>query len=126
MPPRKRALDVKVFKQKLLEERARYEAQLSAIESRTARKDRLDAAVEEQDFDDAPGDAAMETLSRGTEMALEENTRDLVAAIDLALRKIEKGTYGSCDSCGKPIKKERLERLPSATMCLECQAQLER
>ncbi len=123
--PRKRALDEKAFKKRLLEERARYEAQLNAIETRTARKDRLDAAVEEQDFDDAPGDAAMETLARGTEMALEENTRELIAAVDLALRKIEKGTYGTCDNCGKPIKKSRLERLPSATMCLECQSRLE-
>ncbi len=43
-----------------------------------------------------------------------------------ALEKIDRGTYGTCDACGGNIKKARLKALPFATLCLECQARLER
>jgi RNA polymerase-binding transcription factor DksA len=39
-----------------------------------------------------------------------------------ALRKIDEGTYGSCERCGKPIAPARLEAIPSATTCVECAA----
>jgi DnaK suppressor protein len=43
-----------------------------------------------------------------------------------ALEKIERGTYGVCDACSRPIKKARLNALPFATLCLSCQDRLER
>ena len=46
-----------------------------------------------------------------------------VARIDAALRKIalEPGEYGSCEECGDPIARKRLELMPHATLCTECQ-----
>ena len=129
MPARKKGLSpqkVKEYKKRLFEERARLVQSLEDLEARTSKRDPLDAMVEEQDFDDAPSDAAMDTLDRGTEMALEENIRSLVEEIDAALEKIERGTYGTCDNCCQPIKMARLDRIPSATMCVECQERLER
>jgi DnaK suppressor protein len=129
LPARKKGLSppkVKEYKKRLFEERARLVQSLEDLEARTSKRDPLDAMVEEQDFDDAPSDAAMDTLDRGTEMALEENIRSLVEEIDAALEKIERGTYGTCDNCGQPIKMARLDRIPSATMCVECQERLER
>ena len=43
-----------------------------------------------------------------------------VKAIDAALERIAAGTYGSCDSCGKPIALERLEAIPWTTLCIRC------
>jgi len=120
------AAQIKQFRKRLAEERAGLEASLQEIEARTSKRDPLDAMVEEQDFDDAPSDAATDTLDRGTEMALEENIRALLDEIDAAVDKIERGTYGTCDNCGQPIKMARLERIPSATFCVECQERLER
>jgi DnaK suppressor protein len=37
-----------------------------------------------------------------------------------AQKKVDEGTYGSCDGCGRPIGDERLEHLPSATHCIAC------
>lgn len=37
-----------------------------------------------------------------------------------AQTKVDEGTYGSCDGCGRPIGEERLEHLPSATHCIAC------
>lgn len=46
--------------------------------------------------------------------------------IEAALRSIEKGTYGICDKCGKPIEIERLEIKPDATLCVSCQTEVEK
>ena len=48
--------------------------------------------------------------------ALRSNLRD----VDRALAKIDAGTYGACERCGKPIDPERLEALPWAVLCIDC------
>ncbi len=55
-------------------------------------------------------------------MAVGANTID---QIDLALAKIEDGTYGVCEDCGDPIAFERLEALPFATLCIGCKKRRE-
>lgn len=46
---------------------------------------------------------------------------DRAAELDRALSRIEVGTYGTCARCDKPIHPERLQALPEAPFCLECQ-----
>ncbi|MDQ3248912.1 MAG: TraR/DksA C4-type zinc finger protein [Chloroflexota bacterium] len=46
--------------------------------------------------------------------------------IQTALRSIEKGSYGICARCGKPIEPARLEVKPDATLCINCQQETER
>jgi RNA polymerase-binding protein DksA len=46
--------------------------------------------------------------------------------IETALKSIEKGDYGICTRCSKPIEVERLEIRPDATLCVECQREVER
>ena len=48
--------------------------------------------------------------------ALRSNLRD----VDRALAKMDAGTYGTCERCGKPIAPERLEALPWAVLCIAC------
>ncbi|MCJ7604923.1 MAG: TraR/DksA family transcriptional regulator [Dehalococcoidales bacterium] len=67
---------------------------------------------------------ATETLELEKRLALENRVRQEMAAIDHTLEKIEKGTYGVCDNCGKPIAIERLEALPQASLCIECKSLL--
>jgi RNA polymerase-binding protein DksA len=122
----KRKLKTEKYVRLLDEEWDRLTRQLEALEKRTKRKDDAEALAEEQDFDDAPGDAATETLERGQEMALEENIHDLLQRIEAAREKMERGTYGTCDACGRPIKVARLNELPYATLCVECQDRMER
>ena len=66
---------------------------------------------------------ATETLELEKRLALENRIRQEMAGIEHALQKFEKGTYGLCDSCGKPIAPERLEALPQASLCVNCKAQ---
>ena len=46
--------------------------------------------------------------------------RQEIAQIRMALLRIEKGTYGRCSQCGKPIARKRLEARPIATRCVDC------
>jgi DnaK suppressor protein len=65
---------------------------------------------------------ATETLELEKRLALENRIRSELAEIEHALDKFEKGTYGICDNCGKPIAPERLEALPRASLCMDCKA----
>jgi RNA polymerase-binding transcription factor DksA len=49
----------------------------------------------------------------------QENLQDMRQQVDKALDKIEKGNYGYCEVCGKPIDKARLKAYPEATTCVE-------
>ena len=62
---------------------------------------------------------AVERLNRvGTARELEAMLRD----VDHALRKLEEGTYGICDRCGKLISEARLEARPWSVLCIDCAA----
>ncbi|MBE9514474.1 MAG: TraR/DksA C4-type zinc finger protein [Dehalococcoidia bacterium] len=65
---------------------------------------------------------ASEAFELEKRLALEEKLAATLAKIDHALAKYEAGTYGLCDSCGRPIERERLEALPQASLCLACKA----
>lgn len=69
---------------------------------------------------------ATESLELEKRLALEKRIGGALTEIEHALRKFDKGTYGLCDSCGKPISPERMEALPQASLCLVCKAKLEK
>jgi DnaK suppressor protein len=121
---RKRKLEVAKYKALLVEEHDRLQIELKRIEDRAAGRDRLHSEPVGQDFDEPGGDAASETMERAHSMAVGASLRDLLEEVNAALEKVEDGTYGVCDSCGKDITKKRLEALPWATLCKECRAGL--
>lgn len=57
---------------------------------------------------------------------LRERERGLLAKIDAALDKIERGEYGSCQICGEDIGAKRLEARPVAELCIDCKAEQEK
>jgi len=54
------------------------------------------------------------------ELSIEQNTVDLLGKVERALDNIERGSYGICESCGKPIPMPRLDVLPYVTLCVDC------
>ena len=66
------------------------------------------------------GDGTTEAISRLTEVGVHAKLQDNERRITRALEKIEEGTYGTCDSCGKPIPAGRLRAVPQSVLCLEC------
>lgn len=71
-------------------------------------------------FDDDPADAGSASFERETAQSLSNHARRQLAQIDEALRRMDAGTYGTCERCGNPIETERLEALPQATLCMDC------
>jgi RNA polymerase-binding protein DksA len=113
------------FRALLVAERERLEAELQEIENRTARMDESERANELSAYEDHPADLASETFEREKDLAIGESVEGLLRRVISALDKIERGTYGTCDACGRPIKKARLRALPFATLCLDCQDRME-
>jgi DnaK suppressor protein len=71
-------------------------------------------------------DQATDLLEREIDWSLEENSEQMLAEIDAALARIDAGTYGLCERCGRPIDADRLEAIPWATLCLEDKRKEER
>ena len=75
---------------------------------------------------DDQADAGSKTFEREHEMSVANNSRDLLVQVEHALKRIKDGTYGTCESCGLPIGKMRLEAFPRATLCVDCKQRQER
>jgi RNA polymerase-binding transcription factor DksA len=73
------------------------------------------------DYDNHPADAGSETFEKEKDVAILDNYRDVLGKMDEALGKIDRGTYGNCDRCGREIMKGRLDAIPYAIYCVECQ-----
>lgn len=102
---------------------------LDAIRSQLTRErnellNRLQAPLEMARGDDAD----LATMAQNKEHALwlAQDARQRLEAIEKALQRIERGNYGLCVNCGKPIPEERLLAVPLTLYDIECQTKLER
>jgi len=76
-----------------------------------------------EDGDDGmdPEEQAVRATDDLVEARLIEDRGNLLQKIDLALYRLESGTYQLCENCGKTIPKERLRAKPSVSLCVACQ-----
>jgi DnaK suppressor protein len=112
----------KEVRAELESEAASLRADLAKAASEIA--ERLTDSV--RDAGDDPADAGTKAFEREQELALTQNARDLLDQGERALARIDAGTYGVCESCGKPIGKARLLAFPRATLCVQCKQREER
>jgi RNA polymerase-binding protein DksA len=75
---------------------------------------------------DDQADAGSKTFEREQEQSIAANRLDLLTQIQRAVERIDAGTYGFCESCGKPIPKARLRAFPGATLDVGCKQREER
>jgi DnaK suppressor protein len=117
-------VDIEAARTRLTDERARVSEERRRLLEETSR------SMEDMGDDNGSashlGDSAAVTLDREIDLSIEDNADHLLEAIDAALGRIEAGTYGECERCGRPIDQERLEALPYATKCIECKRLEER
>jgi len=80
------------------------------------------------DTNDLPDemDLASSEYLQSFEFRLRGREKSLLSKLDLALKKIEDGTFGVCEICEEPIGKERLEARPETTLCIKCKEDQER
>jgi DnaK suppressor protein len=65
--------------------------------------------------------AASQVFEQQRDLALRDHNAVHLAAVEAAIARLDDGSYGSCVRCGRPIAPERLEALPWAAFCIECQ-----
>lgn len=71
-------------------------------------------------------DAALDSAQDEINSQLAEVESRELAHIENALERMKEGTYGQCEGCGEKIPMARLNALPYATLCIECQREAER
>ncbi|HML95337.1 MAG TPA: TraR/DksA C4-type zinc finger protein [Thermodesulfobacteriota bacterium] len=71
-------------------------------------------------------DHASTDRDRELALMLADREREKLTLVDDALKRIENGTYGICESCEEEIDRERLAAMPFTKLCLSCQEDLER
>jgi DnaK suppressor protein len=65
-----------------------------------------------------PADAGVEGMD--VEIAVAQNEEGLLEQVDAALDRIDRGTFGTCQQCGREIETERLQAIPYAANCVQC------
>jgi DnaK suppressor protein len=107
-----------VFKRKLLDEKQRLERDI-ALTRPVIGEGHVGYGTHQAD-----------DASDVTEQTMNETVREqlawLLTEVEHALTKLERGEYGLCEQCGKPIGEGRLDVLPSARLCMEDQSKRER
>jgi RNA polymerase-binding transcription factor DksA len=119
-----RHLDLPKYQRLLEEERTRVTDEIRGIESLDSGESESGEVSELADYDQHQADVATETFMRERDVALEDDAQAILRQVEVALKKIEDGTYGNCERCGKPIPAARLEAIPYTPYDIECAERL--
>jgi len=112
--------ELRKFKALILRERERIAGGLSHITENTLKKSLRDSSGDLSGYSFHMADVASDDYDR--DFSLDRATEDqkLLYLVDEALKRVEDGTYGICNICGKPIPKKRLKAMPYAEACIHC------
>jgi RNA polymerase-binding transcription factor DksA len=100
--------------------RSQYESEHLTTESESDSVSELSAHAQHQ------ADLGTETFNRERDLSILEHIEAELSDVEHALRRLDEGTYGNCEACGRPISADRLEAMPAARFCLDDQALAER
>ena len=103
-------------KQQLIEQQAKLVEQLKQLET---------AKYESIGHSNHIADDATDALEQAVDETLKHNAGASLEEVEQALAKFADGTYGLCEACGVRIDRARLEALPHARYCMECQTRRE-
>jgi RNA polymerase-binding protein DksA len=117
--------DLAEIKERLASERSDLARQVKELDEESFQATQSDMTGE-VGLDDDFADAGSATFDRENALSIGNNIRDLINQIDNAIRRIDEGTYGTCERCGRPIDAARLKALPHASLCMDCKRREER
>jgi DnaK suppressor protein len=93
---------------------------LSEIESEIAELTKPPEDAGSISFGKRVGEGTSQAIDRFAEVGVAQEIEPLKTRIERALAKIDDGSYGTCDSCGKPIAEGRLKAAPESALCIDC------
>lgn len=77
-------------------------------------------APDQVEFQQGFADSGQATAEKALVLSMAEGVLETLREVDAALKRIDAGTYGRCESCGDPIPPERLDARPVARLCVSC------
>lgn len=116
-------MDEQGVRKRLLDLQAGLRATVDTIARRSFDEGEQSSVQELSSYDNHPADLGTETFDREKDFGLIGNEEVFLDRIGRALEKLDEGTYGICDICGRPISRARLEAAPESTRCIRCQAE---
>ncbi len=117
---------LETLRARLVTERDRIMKELGYMETRFLRSTPRDSSGDLSGYVFHLADVGTDADEREKAVQLTSAEGRLLTAVNAALDRIEGGSYGTCLSCGGEISIKRLEAVPSATLCIECQEKEER
>ena len=112
---------------KLLEvTRKKIVGDLSHLEKDALNLSQRDASGDLSGYSLHMADMATDNFDREFNLGLASNEQQILNQIDEALRKMEEGRFGICETCAKPISQKRLQALPYTRYCIKCQSEEEK
>ena len=113
-------MDAERARQLVVSERERLESLVREREAEgIGTESETENISELSSFDQHHGDIGTETFEREKDFSLLEQLEAEIGDLDAALRKVDEGTYGICEICGREIDAERLEAMPGTRTCIE-------
>lgn len=113
------------LRDQLQAERQRLEIEIANLSSSGTRGDTFNTDEMFDVVDQHPADEGSELFEREKNLTLQRTLQGSLELVNQALARMDHGTYGTCDNCGRPIAEKRLRALPEAQYCIECQSKLE-
>jgi RNA polymerase-binding transcription factor DksA len=118
--------DQKHFQKRLHEELANLAKALGKLEKSVMQRSQRESSGDLSAYSIHMADLGTDAMERERDLLLASAEGRTVLQIREALNKLEDGTYGTCEECGKPIGAARLEMIPYAVYCSKCQVKLEK
>jgi RNA polymerase-binding protein DksA len=114
--------EMKKYEKLLLEQASHLSRSVRRIEEDTLYESVADNSGDLTSF----AEAGTDNFERETALNIASAESEQLQDIADALKRIHQGNYGACDGCGEEIPKKRLEVLPAARHCVQCQSKLEK
>ena len=118
--------DLGEFKKIILKKKEEVLDGIKHISDDTLNKSQKDAAGDISGYTYHMADVATDTYDREFSLGLASSEREALYELDDALKKIDEGTFGICESCKLIIAKIRLKAVPNARLCIKCQEKKEK
>jgi len=118
--------DAAKFRKLLLDLRDHLIDGVNFLASDNLKRSHRDASGELSGYSLHMADAGTDNFDREFALSLVSNEQEALYEIEEALKRLDQNTYGICGNCEKPILKARLEAVPFARLCVNCQSTVEK
>jgi DnaK suppressor protein len=115
------AIDLAVMRKRLEEKQAELQQHIATL---TGSPVQPEDSIQASDGVVELEEEAVDLEETDIEQAILDNENALLVEVQQALARIDNGTYGICSNCGQPIPEKRLEAIPWATLCVNCESNL--